>query len=248
MKYLLILLLSVVLIRPCNAQNVSQIVNEKTGNISFTPPPITGLWVIEKVLVNDKNLSPTAKWILFEADGTYTSGNGWLQNDLGSWVYDDQQNTLLQSTEAGIDPYGPFNISFQGEKMTLQRVEEGNKVNISLVKVSKKPMAPWDMIVGSWEITIANGIDPATGKVISEYLLEKTTYSFGWDRRYKKLDKEGALVETGIWQMDAHSPTLTLISDKKSTRTNWEIEVNNSEMRWKRPMNNELMKLYFKKS
>ncbi|WP_132644098.1 hypothetical protein [Roseivirga ehrenbergii] len=61
MKYLLTLLLSVILIRPCNAQNVSQIVNEKTENISFTPPPITGLWVIEKVLVYDKNLSPTAK-------------------------------------------------------------------------------------------------------------------------------------------------------------------------------------------
>ena len=142
MKYILPLFLLLTLAQPVHSQNVSQIVSEKTGNISFSPLPITGLWVIEKVKVDDKDLTPTAKWISLEVDGTFTSGNGWLQNDLGSWVYDAQQKTLLQSTEAGIDPYGPFNVSFLDEKMIWERMEEGKRVSVTLVSVNQKPMAP----------------------------------------------------------------------------------------------------------
>ncbi|KYG76695.1 hypothetical protein [Roseivirga echinicomitans] len=248
MKHSLLIFLLLIVIKPCHAQNASQIVSEKTGNISFSPLPVTGLWVIEKVEVNDKDLTPTAKWILLEEDGTFTSGNGWLQNDLGSWIYDDQQKTLLQSTEARIDPYGPFNVSFQNEKMIWERIEEGNKVSITLVNVNQKPMAPWDTLVGTWEIRIANGIHPTTGRVVAEYLLERITYSFNWDRRYNKFDTEGVLVETGIWQIDSHSPILTLISDDKDIRTRWAIEFSNGNMLWERLLvKNELMKLYFKK-
>ncbi|WP_323757482.1 hypothetical protein [Roseivirga sp.] len=246
MKYFLFLLL--ILTKPIHSQNVSQIVSEKTGNISFSPLPVTGLWVIEKVIAGDEDLTPIMKWISFEENGTFTSGNGWLQNNLGSWVYDDQQKALIQSTDAGIDSYGPFNVSFQNEKMIWERIEEGNKVSITLVTVNQKPMASWDMIVGTWEISIPNGIHPTTGSVVAEYLLENITYSFNWDRRYKKFDTEGILVETGIWQIDSYSPTLTLISDEKDTRTRWKIQFSNGNMTWESLLlENELMKLYFKK-
>lgn len=247
MKVSLLIFILIFIAKPIYSQNVSQIVSEKTGNISFSPLPITGLWVVEQVIVGEQDLSPTAQWILFEEEGTFISGNGWLQNGLGSWVYDEQQKTLLQSTEIRIDPYGPFNVSFQDQKMVWDRVEEGNKVRIILVAAKNKPMAPWDKIIGTWEIEIANGINPTNDRVISEYSLEKTIYIFDWDRRYKKFDKEGNLIEKGVWQIEVYSPILLLISDEKDIRTIWQIEFNSSQMVWARKLNEELMKLYFKR-
>ena len=55
---------------------------------------IEGLWKYDKVLVGEEVMTPVSKWSVFNADGTYISGNGWTQNESSFWDYNDQKKIL----------------------------------------------------------------------------------------------------------------------------------------------------------
>ena len=63
---------------------------------------ITGFWEFKKVDVGGKIKTPVAKWTKIENDHTYRSGNGWLQNSVGTWTYDDKARQFSATETNGI--------------------------------------------------------------------------------------------------------------------------------------------------
>lgn len=229
-------------------QSYSDIANEKSGNISFQTSSIVGLWKVLEVKVGNEFRTPTAKWFEFLSDGTLTSGNGWVQNMAGSYNHDLDKKELLQSNQGNVDEYGAFKTSIEQDRMIWQRVEDGIPVKVTLVKTLKKPLAPWDIIVGSWVIDKAEGLNPQTGKVSSTYMVEPDRYFFRWDRRYVKFDKDGKRTETGLWHIEAHSPWLWTINDADNAKTGWSIEIIGNKMTWTKENDKETMLVHFSRT
>ncbi len=228
-------------------QSYSDIANQKTGNFNLSPSPITGLWKVSEVTVGNDTLTPTAKWFEFLADGTLSSGNGWLQNYLGSFNFDEDTQELLQASEGVVDEYGPFKVSIEEESMTWQRNEDGQPVIVTLVKADKKPLAPWDLLVGRWSIEKAEGVDPETGVVKTEYSMLPGAYFFRWDREYRKFDENNERVESGIWQIGAHAPIITIIPNDGKPSIKWEVSFVDDQMIWTQKGGAETMKVYLSK-
>ena len=82
------------------AQSYYDIANEKTGNISFTQVELIGMWTVIKVMVGNRELTPTAKWFKYESTGKITGGNGNIQNLNGAYTFDRENKDFLYS-EAG---------------------------------------------------------------------------------------------------------------------------------------------------
>ena len=75
---------------------------------------IGGFWEVETVQVGDRDVTPVAKWFQINEDGTYQAGNGWMQNDEGTWAYDEQNQTYAPTSKNGlIDEFGAFSLQFE---------------------------------------------------------------------------------------------------------------------------------------
>jgi len=229
-------------------QSYFDIADSKTGQLSFESMPVVGLWEVLLVNVGNEELTPTAKWFEILEGGKLLSGNGGITNYRGSWTFDKNTNLINQMTNGTEDPYGPFKVSFQENSMTWQRQEDGMKVMVSLKRIDEKPLAPWDLITGTWKSNKAEGLDKDTKEVKSIYNLEPNSYYFGWDGRYKKYDGEGKRIETGIWHIESHSPWLWTISDADNTKIGWAIEIKEQSMTWSKDGDSETLKIFFEKS
>lgn len=164
---------------------------------------LVGLWEIEKVLVGEKNMTPIAKWTRINSDGTYQSGNGWLQNAVGKWTFDSQKAQFLPIETEGLEnPFGPFIVDFDSlNQMTWLRMEEGIPVKVSLKKVTKLPQSPADRIVGLWDLENTN----------SEVETNQNRLLFiRWDRIYREFTQEGSN-GSGYWHMHGHKAEVTLL-------------------------------------
>ena len=122
------------------------------SSIAFTQD-IIGLWEIKKVIVGGKTMTPVAKWTKINKDGSYQSGNGWLQNTEGKWTF-NKKNNLYSTTETnGVkDEFGPFTVEVTTNKMTWLREEEGRIVTVSLEKIKKMPKSTSDELMGLWDL------------------------------------------------------------------------------------------------
>ena len=70
--------------------------------------PITGLWVVQGVMIGDEERTPNARWMRFHADFTQQSGNGWLQHSVGTWTLDPAtQDLSITNTTGLLDPMRP---------------------------------------------------------------------------------------------------------------------------------------------
>src|SRR5690606_30317287 len=106
-----------------------------------------GFWVVDKVMVGDQDLTPVAKWFKYHKDHTYQSGNGWTQNDIGTWAYDKSKKEFMAQTSMGIkDEYDVFKVRFSENKMFWEREEDGMKVVVSLSRIKEMPMSTKDSI------------------------------------------------------------------------------------------------------
>ena len=239
----LFLLLSISL----TGQSYYDIAKVKTGQMTFVKAPVVALWVVENVTVGNEQRTPTAKWFDFKENGLLMGGNGGITNLRGSWTFDQENKQLYQQDGDRIDPFGPFEVLLTANEtmMTWRRLEDGVEVTVRLKKASKKPLAPWDLIVGNWRNEKAEGLDLETKEVKSYYQMEPNSYYFGWDRRYRKYDKDGNRVETGIWHIEAHSPWLWTINDAENTKVGWSIAFEGSQMIWSREGEMEVIKVYF---
>lgn len=240
----LTLLISVTL----RSQSYYDIADAKTGQLDFGPKQVGGLWEVIEVKVGTEQLTPTAKWFAFYDGGKLESGNGGITNLRGSWSFDQNTNLLSQMGDGQDDPYGPFNVNFSNTGMTWDRMEDGTKVVVVLKNISEKPLGPWDKIQGNWMMQNAEGLDPETKAIKSEYNLDKDSYYFGWDGRYRKFNAEGKRIETGIWHIEAHSPWLWTISDADNTKTGWSIDLQEQAMTWTKAGDTEILKVYFSRA
>ena len=230
------------------SQSYSDIANEKSGAFDLDKPSIVGLWKVDKVSVGNEERTPTARWFQFKPNGTYEGGNGGVRNGNGTYSYDTDNQELWQAINGEADPYGPFKIIIENETMNWTRLEDDMKVTVSLSKTNDKPLAPWDLIVGNWTIQKAEGYDIESDKLKSEYMLDPERYYLGWDRRYRKFDKDNNRIETGIWHIEAHSNWLWTISDKDNIKTGYALEIKNNQMTWTKDGEKEKLKILFKKN
>lgn len=208
----------------------------------------SGLWEVNEVMVGDRDVTPTAKWFVFQEDGSLTSGNGNIENFSGFYEYDASKNELIQNNGNAPDPYGPFKVELTNSYMTWERMEDGMKVVVQLTKVDKKPKAPWDLLQGGWTMSKSEGVDPETGKVKSTYDIEKERYFFMWDRAYRKFNSSGQQIETGVWHIGGHSNEIWTISNADDTKTKWVLAFDGDTMIWSQQRGNELVKVYFERN
>ena len=121
------------------------------------------------------------------------------------------------------DEYGPFMATIKGDQVTWEREEEGQAVKVSLSKTDAIPLAPWDKMVGSWQVE---------SKEALPYNMESIFVR--WDRRFVIRTAEGR--KTGVWHIDGHRPILRLISDEgDEADSRWTFEfLEGGKMRWQR--------------
>lgn len=192
---------------------------------------IKGLWEITQVSVGSQEMTPVAKWTRFNYDGSYESGNGWLQNAAGTWELDESTNLMKMNETNGIkDPFGDFYIDIDSETMTWRRTEEGEEVTVNFKRIENLPQGPADLIVGLWSLESAEkeGVDLSK----EFYAGRKRYFQIRWDRIYvDDLGPNGR--QTGFWHMNGHRPTLTLLShNPKAENEYWDVSFNKSKMFW----------------
>lgn len=229
-------------------QSYYDIAAAKTGQLSFDQTKIEGLWEVSQVNVGEENLTPTAKWFDFQSGGKLFSGNGGKINYRGAWTFDPNTNQLMQQNGDTKDPYGPFTVDLNQQEMTWERFENGVKVTVDLKRVMEIPLAPWDMIIGSWSETSLEESNKITNQTTITDLDQGKSYYFGWDGRYRKFNEDGDRTETGIWHIEAHSSWLWTISDADNIKKGWSIDIQVQTMTWTQEGENELLKIYFERS
>lgn len=191
----------------------------------------TGLWVVKKVTVGNAVMTPVAKWVKLEADGTQFSGNGWLQHTTGTWKFDSENSALSFTSEPGPeDEFGAFKIKYDAQHMTWERMEDGEKVVVILEKTDALPQSPADQIQGLWNLEkVVNKEEDIT----NQYDPNNKMYIFmRWDRIFvKRTSTEERIM--GLWHINAHQPELQLISlDPQKENEKWRISFSDSEMTW----------------
>ena len=183
---------------------------------------IVGLWGVTKVSVGDRNMTPVAKWMKFQKDGTCMGGNGWTQNSAGTWSFNKKTQELVPTNELGTrDDFGPFKVSFSKDTMIWTRQEEGMTVVVSLAPISETPPAPADLVKGLWELSKA---EDTNGDKLEGYDPEDQQFIFIRPDMRFRLRQPDASVTQGFWHMDGHRPILTLINYDR-TIDNQEYEI-----------------------
>lgn len=196
------------------------------------PAQLSGLWLVEKVSAGDREMTPIAKWTRINPDGTYESGNGWLQSAQGSWTYDSGKKHFLPTQTDGIDdPYGAFSVSFEDDNMLWKRNEEGMEVTVSWHPIEQPPQAPADKVQGLWDLASAT---EGGQSILKQLDPQNQKYVFlRWDRIYVERTAAGER-GTGFWHMGAHSPKITLLSHSKGQQPeSWSVSISEEgQMIW----------------
>jgi len=184
---------------------------------------IVGLWEVIEVTVGGKVMTPVAKWTRLNEDGTFQSGNGWLQNSAGIWSYDAKNTTFTLMELHGLpDSFGGFKISFDYDRMIWERMEDTDQVIVKLKKIAALPESTADRLVGLWDLKemTRNGKSEKSAYDPND----KYYIHIRWDRMYVERATDGSKTY-GYWHINAHRPELTLIrKDGKSTES-WTVEV-----------------------
>jgi len=178
---------------------------------------IEGLWGISEVQVGAESMTPVAKWIKISKDGTYTGGNGWLQNDAGTWIQVEQAKTFFPISSVNpADPSGAFTFTIDHNTMTWHRIEAGSSVTVHLEKIEQLPSSPPDQIVGLWQL---QGIESTNAETTPEVTLEYL--HIRWDHLYRQFTEESQ--QWGFWIIHAHRPDLCMLPHDNSENQYWKI-------------------------
>ena len=180
---------------------------------SVTFGQVNGLWLVKKVMVGDKDRTPVARWFRLK-NGIQTSGNGWQQHSYGTYLWDRKKSTLSFTTEnEPADGAEPFRVTRKNNKMTWNRLEEGERIVVDLEETSDLPQSPADKIKGLWDLESAKRVKK---DITLQYDPEGKQYIFiRWDRIYVNQISPNESV-TGYWFMNAHEPKLKFISKNAS--------------------------------
>ncbi len=216
--------------------------NKKLNLIVFLPlllslnvnSQITGLWETTSVMVGQESMTPLAKWTEFNADGSYTSGNGWLTNSDGTWDFDATSNSLSVVVKTGFaNEFGPFSVEMLSDStMKWTRTENGEEVIVYNQRVADIPKHPATLAVGLWMVKEVQN----EGVVITEsFTSEEFQAVFvRWDNLFQEITSEGR--KSGIWRVNAHRPVIdVLYYDGNKPLQYWEMDFEGETgMTWKR--------------
>ncbi|QCK16887.1 hypothetical protein [Mangrovivirga cuniculi] len=177
---------------------------------------LIGLWEVNKVSVGDRDMTPIAKWSRINGDGTYQTGNGWLQNGAGLWSFNKEVSQLsFKDYYNPIDPFGPFAVEIKDDEMVWSRMEEDMKVKVYLTRIKDLPRSHADALIGRWKATGENE--------------ESENMFLRWDRVYVKRSDNGN--KTGYWIPHAHRAEVGFVShDQSEPHKYYEIKINNDEL------------------
>ena len=148
---------------------------------------ITGLWETTSVMVGQESMTPLAKWTQFNADGSYTSGNGWLTNSDGTWDFDATSNSLTINVETGFaNEFGPFSVEILSDStMKWTRTENGEEVIVYNRRVSEVPKHPATLAVGLW---MAKEVKIEGGNITKSFASEEFQAVFvRWDNLFQEI-------------------------------------------------------------
>jgi len=189
---------------------------------------IDGLWIVRNVKVGDQEMTPNARWMRFNSDSTQQSGNGWYQHSYGTWTMNNNSQELkVTDTNGTSDPYEAFNVVIENNSMTWTRIEDGEKVVVTLERSEQLPFSYSDQIIGLWKLdkAVGNGtyFAPNANKVSSDYIF------FRWDRQFVINSEKGRI--NGVYNVNGHRPQVELIPyGKDVTRDFWQIDFEENAM------------------
>lgn len=194
---------------------------------------ISGLWEVTNVSVGTEEMTPIAKWTQLNDDGTYVSGNGWLQNSDGSWEFDQSNSEVSITPETGFeDSFGSFKVSLESDnEMVWIREEEGQKVTVRYERISSIPKSWSDLATGIWDLSTATR---SGNDALEEFDPTGDRFIFlRWDKLFMDYTSEERI--SGIWRIGAHSPALDILYYDNSKSPNyWQYSFNGEdEMIWK---------------
>lgn len=191
---------------------------------------IEGLWVVDKVEVGEQEMTPNARWMRFNADSTQQSGNGWLQHSFGTWSLNEKTGELTVKNVNGLDdPYGAFKVSVENDTMFWGRQEEGQQVEIRLVRADSLPATFGNKLLGLWQLEQASGegffFEPTRPAAASNNYI-----FFRWDGLFVIGSEKGRF--TGVYNVNGHKAELEMIPyGEGETRSFWKIEFNENRIK-----------------
>lgn len=190
---------------------------------------VTGFWEVKEVKVGDQIMTPVAKWTRINEDGTFQSGNGWLQNSEGTWSFDKKYDHFEAVDPNGLaDEFGPFEVAFEAEKMTWRRMEEGMPVTVILEPIDKLPKSTADELIGLWDLI---SVEKDGTAILDTFDPDgKRSIFIRWDRVYSERDAQGRRT-TGYWHIHGHKPEITLLSHQKDKDAqSWRVSFKNGQL------------------
>ena len=185
-----------------------------------------GLWKVERVTMGEMSMTPIGRWIALAPDQTQVSGNGYLRHSNGVWKYNPADSTLLIEDYNGIDEgFGPFKVDYKTNNMSWTREENGEQINVILVRANDIPAAPSDSLVGLWDLAtvIQNGKDVSMAVDSSN-----TAYlHLRWDRNFRQTFNKDS-DSYGVYQPHGHRTTVYFINN--NSRDEYSYEFNDEDL------------------
>jgi len=171
---------------------------------SLIAQSLEGLWLVESVFVGSMQMTPQQKWIRIDSNNSFTEGNGWLQHNSGSVVYDVPSKSIeLKASKGPKDTMAPFQLAdLKDSTMQWTRTEEGRAVQVQLIRISELPEAPAEWCTGLWSI---QNMDYRRDSWISNFDQIHLSWTGIFVLRKDSIEKRG------YWTTHAHRPEITLI-------------------------------------
>lgn len=187
-------------------------------------PSVEGLWIVESVIVGEQEMTPNARWMRFNADHSQQSGNGWLQHSYGTWNLNVETNELSVINKNGIkDPAEPFKVTLEKDRMIWARKEEGQNVEVTLIRSDHLPATYRDELLGLWKLENAAGDGDYFGP--EDAKVGKATIFFRWDGQFVIRSDKGRI--SGVYNVHSHKPEVELIPyGDNMNRDFWTIYLN----------------------
>ena len=192
------------------------------------PEIVEGFWVVTKVSVGAREVTPVARWFKIEK-GKQTSGNGWTQHSFGTYKFDKKKSELLFiTTNEPDDEFGAFKVERKGPLMTWTRKEENELVVVELKPITEMPMGPADLAKGLW---VLNSAVDRELDITKTYDPDHKHFLFiRWDRQYVRQINAHERI-SGYWFFDAHLPLMTLISENREQEDEvWNVTIEGTKM------------------
>ncbi|MEI9919301.1 MAG: hypothetical protein WDO14_10935 [Bacteroidota bacterium] len=193
------------------------------------PSPVEGFWLVTKVTIGARELTPVARWFKLDANGKQVSGNGWTQHSFGTYKFDKTKSELsFVTTNEPEDEYGAFKVAKAGPLMTWSRKEENELVVVELKPITELPMSPSDAAKGLWVLNSAVNRDVDVTKSFDPD--HKHFLFIRWDRQYVKQINAHERI-SGYWFFDALRPEITFISENREQGDEtWTVTIEGQKM------------------